>query len=54
VAAVEAAADRHGAHVCAAELVGLAPAAALEGFPATVELRGFDPSRHVLDRRVAG
>ncbi|CAN5498806.1 glutamate formimidoyltransferase [soil metagenome] len=35
--------------VAEAELVGLAPAAALEGFPGDVALRGFDPRRHVLE-----
>lgn len=50
--AVLAAAGRHGADVSGAELVGLAPAAALEGFPADVELRGFDEATHILDRRL--
>jgi len=31
------------------ELVGLAPAAALEGFPEDVPLRGFSPERHVIE-----
>ena len=31
------------------ELVGLAPAAALEGLPADLPLRGFDPDRHVIE-----
>jgi glutamate formiminotransferase / 5-formyltetrahydrofolate cyclo-ligase len=31
------------------ELVGLAPAAALEDLPADVPLRGFDPDRHVIE-----
>ncbi len=31
-----------------AELVGLAPAAALAGFPEDVPLPGFDPARHLL------
>jgi glutamate formiminotransferase / 5-formyltetrahydrofolate cyclo-ligase len=35
-----------------AELVGLAPAAALEGFPDDVPLRGFDERRHILERRL--
>jgi glutamate formiminotransferase / 5-formyltetrahydrofolate cyclo-ligase len=52
VEAVRRAAEPLGASVAAAELVGLAPAAALEGFPADVELRGFDERRHVLERRV--
>jgi len=38
------------AEVAEAELVGLAPAAALEGFPAEVPLRGFDPNRHVIEQ----
>ena len=50
--AVLAAAGRHGAGVSGAELVGLAPAAALEGFPEDVELRGFDEATHILDRRL--
>ena len=35
--------------VRAAELVGLAPRAALEGFPRDVPLRDFDPARHVIE-----
>ena len=31
------------------ELVGLAPAGALEGLPADLPLRGFDPDRHVIE-----
>ena len=41
------------APVAAAELVGLAPQAALEGFPADVPLRGFDPERQVIERVLA-
>jgi glutamate formiminotransferase / 5-formyltetrahydrofolate cyclo-ligase len=52
VSAVESAAGRHGARVSAAELVGLAPAAALDGFPAALELHGFDEATHILDRRL--
>jgi len=37
------------AHVASAELVGLAPAAALEGFPQEIPLAGFDPARHVIE-----
>jgi glutamate formiminotransferase/glutamate formiminotransferase/formiminotetrahydrofolate cyclodeaminase len=37
------------APVACAELVGLAPLAALEGFPAEVPLRGFDPRAHVIE-----
>ena len=39
---------RH-APVASAELVGLAPRAALEGFPDELELAGFDPARHVIE-----
>ena len=35
--------------VASAELVGLAPRAALEGFPRDVALPGFDPERHVIE-----
>lgn len=44
------AAVRVHAPVASAELVGLAPRAALEGFPGDVELRGFDPARHVIEK----
>ncbi len=36
-----------------AELVGLIPAAALAGYPEDVPMRGFDPERHVIERRLA-
>ena len=32
-----------------AELVGLAPRAALEGFPRDLPMPGFDPARHVIE-----
>jgi glutamate formiminotransferase / 5-formyltetrahydrofolate cyclo-ligase len=35
--------------VAEAELIGLAPRAAFEGFPDDVPLRGFDPERHILE-----
>jgi hypothetical protein len=35
--------------VAEAELIGLAPRAAFEGFPEDVPLRGFDPERHILE-----
>jgi glutamate formiminotransferase len=41
---------RAHAPLARAELVGLAPAAALEGFPADVPLPGFDPARHLIER----
>ncbi len=40
---------RSRAEVAEAELVGLAPAAALERFPEDVPLRGFFPERHLLE-----
>jgi glutamate formiminotransferase/glutamate formiminotransferase/formiminotetrahydrofolate cyclodeaminase len=40
---------RSRAGVAEAELVGLAPRAALEGFPEDVALRGFSPERHILE-----
>jgi glutamate formiminotransferase / 5-formyltetrahydrofolate cyclo-ligase len=40
---------RRYAEVESAELVGLAPRAALEGFPEDVRLVGFDPARHVIE-----
>ena len=43
------AAVRRLAAVASAELVGLAPRAALEGFPSDLPLPGFDPARHLLE-----
>jgi glutamate formiminotransferase len=40
---------RRHAKVACAELVGLAPRAALQGFPADVMLAGFDPEAHVIE-----
>jgi glutamate formiminotransferase len=37
------------AQVASAELVGLAPAAAFDGFPADVPIGGFDPARHLIE-----
>jgi len=42
-----------GARPVEAELVGLAPAAALDGYPADVPIRGFDPERHLIEWRIA-
>ncbi|HTR74486.1 MAG TPA: hypothetical protein VMH33_04410 [Solirubrobacterales bacterium] len=42
-----------GARPVEAELIGLIPAAALVGYPAEVPIRGFDPARHVIERRLA-
>jgi glutamate formiminotransferase len=42
-----------GARPVEAELVGLIPAAAIVDYPADVPIRGFDPARHVIERRLA-
>jgi glutamate formiminotransferase len=42
-----------GARPLEAELVGLVPAAAVAGYPADVPIRGFDPARHLIERRLA-
>jgi glutamate formiminotransferase len=42
----------HQAEVSAAEIVGLAPAAALEGFPAELEIRGFDRARQIIENHL--
>jgi glutamate formiminotransferase / 5-formyltetrahydrofolate cyclo-ligase len=52
VDAVRSEAASDGVEVIAGELVGLAPAAAVEGFPEDVPLRGFDASRHLLEERL--
>jgi glutamate formiminotransferase/glutamate formiminotransferase/formiminotetrahydrofolate cyclodeaminase len=46
------AASATGVHVRAAEIVGLAPEAALEGFPEDLEIEGFDERVHVLEKRL--
>jgi glutamate formiminotransferase/glutamate formiminotransferase/formiminotetrahydrofolate cyclodeaminase len=51
LAAVVDAVSRH-ADVAAAEIVGLAPRAALEGFPAELEIRGFDPARQIIENHL--
>jgi glutamate formiminotransferase / 5-formyltetrahydrofolate cyclo-ligase len=51
LALVVEAVSRH-ARIATAELVGLAPRAALEGFPQDVPLPGFDPARHVIENAV--
>jgi glutamate formiminotransferase / 5-formyltetrahydrofolate cyclo-ligase len=48
LAMVAEAVGRH-AGIVDAELVGLAPRAALEGFPADVPIRCFDPARQVIE-----
>jgi glutamate formiminotransferase / 5-formyltetrahydrofolate cyclo-ligase len=42
-----------GARPVEAELVGLVPEAALAGYPEDVPMRGFDPDRHTIERRLA-
>lgn len=46
---VVAAIARH-ARPAAAELVGLAPEAAFDGFPADLPIPGFDPDKHLVER----
>jgi glutamate formiminotransferase/glutamate formiminotransferase/formiminotetrahydrofolate cyclodeaminase len=48
LAAVVQAVRRHAVPACG-ELVGLAPAGALEGLPEDLPLRGFDRARHVIE-----
>src|SRR5215203_5370442 len=50
---VRALAEPLGVRPVEAELVGLIPQAALAGYPADVPIRGFDPGRHVIERRLA-
>jgi glutamate formiminotransferase / 5-formyltetrahydrofolate cyclo-ligase len=40
---------RAHAEIASAELVGLAPASALDGFPEDVPMPGFDPQRHLIE-----
>lgn len=53
VAEIERLAAAHGARPVAAELVGLVPAAAMVGYPEEVPVAGFDPDRHLIERRLA-
>jgi glutamate formiminotransferase len=41
-----------GARPVAAEIVGLVPERALEGWDDVLPLEGFDPAKHVIERRV--
>jgi len=52
VAAARQAASGRRAEIRVGELVGLAPQAALDGFPGDLELKGFDESAHVLEKRL--
>ena len=51
LAAIVEAVSRH-ADVAAAEIVGLAPAAALEGFPRGLEIRDFDRARQIIENHL--
>jgi glutamate formiminotransferase len=52
VAMVADLAAPQGARPVEAEIVGMVPEAALEDFPATLPIRGFDPDRHLIELRV--
>jgi glutamate formiminotransferase / 5-formyltetrahydrofolate cyclo-ligase len=45
-------AARHGARPVGAEIVGLVPERALESWPDALPITGFDPAKHVIERRV--
>jgi glutamate formiminotransferase len=49
VAEISRLAAEHGARAIEAELVGLAPEAALVGYPEEPPIRGFDPKRDVIE-----
>jgi glutamate formiminotransferase / 5-formyltetrahydrofolate cyclo-ligase len=51
LAAVVEATRRH-AEVARAELVGLAPRRAFDGFPEDLEIPGFDPDRHIIENAI--
>jgi glutamate formiminotransferase/glutamate formiminotransferase/formiminotetrahydrofolate cyclodeaminase len=48
LAEVVRAVARH-APIATAQLVGLAPRAAFDGFPADLPIPGFDPARHLIE-----
>jgi glutamate formiminotransferase / 5-formyltetrahydrofolate cyclo-ligase len=52
VARVAELAAEQGARPVEAEVVGLVPAAAMQGFPLQIPIRGFDPDRHLIERRL--
>jgi glutamate formiminotransferase / 5-formyltetrahydrofolate cyclo-ligase len=52
VARVTELAAEQGARPVEAEIVGLVPAAALQGFPPQLPIREIDPERHVIERRI--
>ena len=49
VAEIKRLAAEHGARPVEAELVGLAPEAAFEGYPDDLPIRDFDPRRDVIE-----
>ena len=51
LASIVEAVARH-AQVAAAEIVGLVPRAALEKFPPEVAIRGFDPTRQIIENHL--
>ncbi len=52
VEAVKEQAEVHGTRVVEAELIGLLPRAAVEGYPDDVPIRGFDPAFHLIENRI--
>jgi glutamate formiminotransferase len=42
----------HGARLVGAEIVGLVPERALDGWPDALPITGFDPAKHLIERRV--
>jgi glutamate formiminotransferase len=53
VAMVRGLSAAFGARPVEAELIGLAPEAALAGYPEDVPLRGFDPALHTIEQRLS-
>lgn len=49
IAEIKRVAAEHGARPVEAELIGLAPEAAFEGYPDDVPIRGFDPQRDIIE-----
>lgn len=52
VEAVKEQAEVHGTKVVEAEVIGLLPRAAVEGYPDDVPIRGFDPAFHLIENRI--
>jgi glutamate formiminotransferase len=49
VAEIKRLAAEHGARPVEAELVGLAPEAAFEGYPGDPQIKDFDPRRDIIE-----